>query len=73
MNMRFSKILGVIIVTFSVSFSIFYIFWFFGLLPIDPELAVKIPVLIIVLGVCFIASWVGYIMITAPGPFSEKE
>ncbi|MEM2697196.1 MAG: hypothetical protein QXR78_04360 [Nitrososphaerota archaeon] len=71
--MRFSKILGVIIVTFSVSFSIFYIFWFFGLLPIDPELAVKIPVLIIVLGVCFIASWVGYIMITAPGPFSEKE
>jgi len=27
---------------------------------------VKIPVLVIVLGLCFIAGWLGYVMATAP-------
>lgn len=65
-NMVEMRLVKVVIAAILLSLLIYY-------LPIDPELAVKIPVLIIVLGVCFIASWVGYIMITAPGPFSEKE
>jgi len=63
---KFVKILGVFLTSVSVGFAVFYIFWFFGLLPINPELAVKIPVLAIVLAICFASAWLGYIMATAP-------
>ncbi|MEN2974504.1 MAG: hypothetical protein ABDH32_02865 [Candidatus Caldarchaeales archaeon] len=64
--MKVAKIVGGVIFTLAIAFSIFYLLWFFGFLPLDPELAVKIPVLFIVLGACFIIAWIGYIMITVP-------
>jgi len=66
--MRASKIIGFLVILGASVFAVFYIFWFTGLLPIDPELAVKIPVLVIVLAACFVVGWLGYIMVTAPGP-----
>lgn len=68
--MKIAKIIGLLVILFSTMFSVFYVLWFFGFLPIDSELAVKIPVLVIVLGACFVAAWIGYIMLTAPGPLS---
>lgn len=62
----FTKILGTLITALSLLFAVFYILWFFGYLPINPELAVKLPILIIVLAACFIAAWLGYVMATAP-------
>jgi len=70
--MRLAVIVGMLIILASVGFAAFYVAWFFGFLPIDPELAVKVPVLIIVLALCFIASWVGYVMMTAP-PRPERR
>jgi len=64
--MRLAVTIGIAIILASAGFAVFYIAWFFGFLPIDPELAVKIPVLIIVLALCFIAAWIGYVMATAP-------
>lgn len=64
--MRLAVIVGILIILASTVFAAFYTIWFFGLLPLDPELAVKIPVLVVVLGLCFIAAWVGYVMATAP-------
>jgi len=66
MNMSLVKVTGAVISLASICFAIFYILWFFGYLPINPELAVKLPVLVIVLALCFIAGWVGYVMLTAP-------
>ncbi len=60
------KVAGALISLGSICFAIFYILWFFGYLPINPELAVKLPVLVIVLALCFIAGWIGYVMLTAP-------
>jgi len=57
---------GVLISAVSIGFAVFYVLWFFGYLPISPELAVKLPVLVMVLTVCFIAAWMGYVMATAP-------
>lgn len=68
--MRISRILGGLIIVLSIAFGAFYVLWFFGFMPIDPELAVKIPVLLIVLGACFVAGFIGYVMITAPTPSS---
>ncbi|MEM2818938.1 MAG: hypothetical protein QXK19_04330 [Nitrososphaerota archaeon] len=70
LEMRVGKLVGVTVMSLSMVFGVFYVLWFFGLLPIDPELAVKIPVLMIVLGACFVAAWIGYIMVTSPGPIS---
>jgi len=70
--MRLAVIVGILIILASAGFAAFYVAWFFGFLPIDPELAVKVPVLIIVLALCFIASWVGYVMMTAP-PRPERR
>ncbi|MCS7126190.1 MAG: dolichol phosphate-mannose biosynthesis regulatory protein [Aigarchaeota archaeon] len=69
--MRVAKIVGGVILILSIAFGVFYLLWFFGFLPIDPELAVKIPVLVIVMGACFVAAWIGYVMITAPVPTSS--
>lgn len=66
--MGIAKLVGVVIMSLSIVFGVFYVLWFFGFLPIDPELAVRIPVLAIVLGACFVAAWIGYIMVTSPGP-----
>jgi len=62
MDMSLVKVAGALISLASICFAIFYILWFFGYLPINPELAVKLPVLVIVLALCFIAAWVGYVM-----------
>jgi len=70
--MRLAVIVGTLISVVSIGFSVFYILWFFGFLPIDPELAVKLPVLVLVLAVCFIAAWLGYVMATAP-PRPKEE
>jgi len=64
--MRISTVVGTLISAASIGFAVFYVLWFFGFLPINPDLAVKIPVLLIVLAVCFIAAWLGYVMATAP-------
>jgi len=64
--MSLVRVAGALISLASIFFTIFYILWFFGYLPINPELAVKLPVLAIVLALCFIAGWVGYVMLTAP-------
>ena len=66
MDMSLVKVAGALISLASICFAIFYVLWFFGYLPINPELAVKLPVLVIVLALCFIAGWVGYVMLTAP-------
>ncbi|MCS7132575.1 MAG: dolichol phosphate-mannose biosynthesis regulatory protein [Nitrososphaeria archaeon] len=76
--MRLAVIVGILIILSSTVFAAFYTLWFFDLLPLDPELAVKIPVLAIVLALCFIAAWVGYVMATAPprpklGRLSPRE
>jgi ABC-type thiamin/hydroxymethylpyrimidine transport system permease subunit len=70
--MAVAKIIGLVVILLSITFGIFYVLWFFGFLPIDPELAVRIPVLVIVLGACFVAAWIGYIMVASPGPTSSK-
>ena len=63
---RLAKIAGIGVIAASTAFAVFYSLWFFGLLPLSPELAVKIPILMIVLALCFIAAWLGYVMATAP-------
>jgi len=64
--MRLTKLVGLLIILGSLGFAIFYTLWFFGLLPLNPDLAVRIPILLIVLALCFIAGWFGYVMATAP-------
>ncbi len=63
---RLARVVGLAVIAIVAAFAIFYILWFFGFTPLDPQLAVRIPVLIIVLGLCFIAGWLGYVMATAP-------
>ena len=63
---RLARIVGLLITIGSICFAAFYVLWFFGYLPINPDLAIRIPVLLVVLALCFIAAWVGYVMATAP-------
>lgn len=70
LEMKVARALGAILATGSVVFAIFYVLWFFGALPLDPELAVKLPVLAMVLTVCGVVTWLGYVMATAPSPAS---
>jgi len=63
---RLARIVGLAAMICSATFAVFYVLWFFGLTPLDPQLAVKIPVLVIVLGLCFIAGWLGYVMASSP-------
>ena len=67
-----ARIIGLATMICSAAFAVFYILWFFGLTPLDPQLAVKIPVLVIVLGLCFIAGWLGYVMATAPSMLEDR-
>lgn len=69
----FTKLLGLLLISVSLLSAVFYIFWFFGYLPIDPELAVKLPVLVMVLALCFIVAWLGYVMATAPIRRGRRE
>ena len=63
---KLTLIVGIMISAASICFAIFYVLWFFGFLPLNPDLAVRIPVLVMVLAICFIAAWMGYVMATAP-------
>lgn len=63
---KLTSVVGAGITAGSIAFAVFYVLWFFGLLPLNPDLAIKIPVLMIVLALCFIAAWLGYVMATAP-------
>ncbi|MCD6313029.1 MAG: hypothetical protein J7L79_04390 [Thaumarchaeota archaeon] len=63
---KLTKVVGAGIAAGSIAFATFYVLWFFGLLPLSPDLAIKIPVLVIVLTLCFIAAWLGYVMATTP-------
>ena len=67
--MNQSKAAGFFITLLSAAAAVFYVLWFFGVFVwLDPELAVKIPVLLIVLFLLFVAGWIGYVMLTAPRP-----
>lgn len=63
---RLARVVGLLITAGSAGFAAFYVLWFFGFLPLDPDLAIRIPVLLVVLALCFIAAWLGYVMATAP-------
>jgi predicted lysophospholipase L1 biosynthesis ABC-type transport system permease subunit len=65
---RLARLVGLAAMIGSAAFAIFYVLWFLGLTPLDPQLAVKIPILAIVLGLCFIAGWLGYVMARSPVP-----
>jgi len=57
---------GAIVLLGSIAFGIFYVAWFFGLIPaLSSDLSVRIPVLIFVLALCFIAAWLGWVMLTS--------
>ncbi len=72
------KSLGSIILIFSLVFTVVYIVWLFY--PADPgnmlfyapiinvRWAVILPILAAVLGLSFIAAWIGWTMITTPAP-----
>jgi len=61
-----ATVFGAFVVLGSIAFAIFYVAWFFGLIPaLSPDLSVRIPILVIVLALCFIAAWLGWIMLTS--------
>jgi len=72
------KSLGSIILVFSFVFAVVYLVWLFY--PTDPgnivfyapiinvRWAVVLPILAAVLGLTFIAAWIGWTMITTPAP-----
>jgi uncharacterized membrane protein len=77
------KSLGSIILVFSLIFAIVYITWLFY--PSDPgnivfyapiinvRWAVVLPILAAVLGLTFIAAWIGWTMITTPAPTTIED
>ena len=72
------KSLGSIILFFSLVFAVVYLVWLFY--PTDPgnivfyapiiniRWAIVLPILAAVLGLTFIATWIGWTMITTPAP-----
>ena len=72
--------IGAVILIVSVALIIFYIWWLF-LSPADwyigawqfRQLALIVPVLLLVLGVLGIAAWIGYTMATTPPPKPLEE
>ncbi|MEM3031904.1 MAG: hypothetical protein QW756_03395 [Nitrososphaerota archaeon] len=73
--MTWAKILGAALIALSASSSTFYILWFLGLIPwADPELAIRIPVLLITLAILLIIGIIGYIILATqpPKPISSK-
>lgn len=72
--MRLGKVFGLFLMLLSVILATFYTTWFFGFIKgLDPELAVKVPVLIIVLFFFFVVGWTGYVMYTTPIPRSLRR
>lgn len=69
---KLARLVGLAVMICSAVFAVFYVLWFFGFMPLDPQLAVKLPVLVIVLGLCFIAGWLGYVMATAPSRLEDR-
>ena len=63
---KLTKVVGAGITIGSIYAMVALGFLIIGLLPLNPDLAVKIPILLIVLALCFIAAWLGYVMATAP-------
>ena len=61
-----AAVFGAFVVLGSIAFAIFYVAWFFGLIPaLSPDLSVRVPMLVFVLALCFIAGWLGWIMLTS--------
>lgn len=61
-----AAVFGAFVVLGSIAFAIFYVAWFFGLIPaLSPDLSVRVPMLVFVLALCFIAAWLGWIMLTS--------
>ncbi|PUA31991.1 MAG: hypothetical protein B9J98_04940 [Candidatus Terraquivivens tikiterensis] len=72
--MRLGKAFGLFLMLASVILTTFYAAWFFGLISgLDPELAVRVPILIIVLFFFFVVGWTGYVMYTTPMPRSIRR
>ncbi len=72
--MRLGKVFGLFLMIVAVMLAAFYTTWFFGLIKgLDPELAVKVPMLIIVLFFLFVVGWTGYVMYTTPLPRSIRR
>ncbi|MEM2910041.1 MAG: hypothetical protein QXO01_03100 [Nitrososphaerota archaeon] len=72
--MRLGKAFGIFLMLVSVVLAMFYIMWFFGFISgFDSELAVKVPILIIVLFFFFVVGWTGYVMYTTPMPRSVRR
>lgn len=69
---RLARIAGSAVMAGALAFAVFYVLWFFGLTPLDPQLAVKLPVLALVLAICFIAGWLGYVMATAATKLEDR-
>jgi len=77
------KSLGSIILISSLVFTVVYIVWLFY--PADPgnilfytpiinmRWAVILPILTAVLGLSFIATWIGWTMITTPAPTTIED
>lgn len=77
------KSLGSIILIFSIVFAVVYVIWLFY--PTDPgnilfyaprinvRWAVILPLLAAVLGLSFIAAWIGWTMITTPAPTTIED
>ncbi len=63
------KILGLFLIFLASTSSILYLLWFFALIPwLDPELAVRIPVLLVTLFAFFIVGFIGYVMLVTKPP-----
>jgi len=77
------KSLGSIILVFSLIFAVVYIAWlFYPSYPgnivfyapiINVRWAVVLPILAAVLGLTFIAAWIGWTMITTPAPTTIED
>jgi predicted DNA-binding transcriptional regulator len=63
------RIIGFMLIFLASAASILYILWFFALIPwADPELAVRIPVLLLTLFAFFIVGFIGYVMLATKPP-----
>ncbi|MEM0205286.1 MAG: hypothetical protein QXE40_01825 [Nitrososphaerota archaeon] len=72
--MKLGKVFGLFLMLLSIILATFYATWFFGFIKgLDPELAVKVPILIIVLFFFFVVGWTGYVMYTTPMPRSLRK
>lgn len=73
--MAAAKILGGALIALSILGSILYTLWYLGLITwLDPQLAVKIPILLITLFFFFVVGFIGYVFLaTRPAePINSK-